>query len=349
MNKEAKKKGKGKPRNKHDLGYKQLLSFIEMFRQLIQGYTDEDWKEKLDYSRAQRVDKEYVLPDFKKKESDILYKVPLLDEEKEVFLFLLIEHQSTVDHSISFRLLFYLAHVWYDIYKNMTQNEQRAESFSLPPVFPIVLYNGNEPWTVKDTLRDIVQSGELFGDFLPSLRYHLVDISKQEELEKQANALAAVFLLEKENPNANLEETIKKAISWAENESNYELWKTFMKWVARFLQDHRNPSNKDILDDLDFENKNKEEITTMIETLPQRLIDQGAKTGYVKGHEKGLKEGLEKGLVKGEVLGLLKWSNIQHPGIMEKYKDRVQSAQTEVEIQSIEKEILQDIESRKNS
>ncbi len=87
----------------------------------------------------------------------------------------------------------------------------------------------------------------------------------------------------------------------------------------------------------------------MIETLPQRLIDQGAKTGYVKGHEKGLKEGLEKGLVKGEVLGLLKWSNIQNTGIMGKYKDRVQSAQTEVDLQSIEKEILQDIESRKNS
>ncbi len=116
--KDKKKKGKGKPRNKHDLGYKQLLSFIEMFRQLIQGYTDEDWKEKLDYSRAQRVDKEYVLPDFKEKESDIVYKVPLIDKEKnekEIFLFVLIEHQSTVDHSIAFRLLFYLTHVWYDM------------------------------------------------------------------------------------------------------------------------------------------------------------------------------------------------------------------------------------------
>ncbi len=340
MNKDKDKKKKGKPRNKHDLGYKQLLSFIEMFRQLIQGYTNEDWKEKLDYSRAQRVDKEYVLPDFKKKESDILYKVPLVDKEKnekEIFLFVLIEHQSTVDHSIAFRLLFYLAHVWYDIYKNMTPSEQRSESFSLPPVFPIVLYNGNEAWTVKNSLRDIVQSGEIFGDFLPSLKYHLIDISKQEELEKQANALAAVFLLEKENPNANLEETIKKAISWMKNEPNYELWKTLMKWVARFLQDHRNPSNKDILDDLDFENKNKEEITTMIETLPQRLIDQGAKTGY------------EKGLAKGEVLGLIQGIGYTYPEISQQYEMKVREAQTEQELRSIKEKILQDIESRKNS
>ncbi len=104
-----------------------------------------------------------------------------------------------------------------------------------------------------------------------------------------------------------------------------------MQWVVRFFQDRNDPSNKDIIDDFDFENKNKEEITTMIETLPGRLVEQG----FVKG------------LAKGEVLGLLKGMNIIYPGIIEKYKERVDNAQAEAEFQSLEKEILQDIESRK--
>jgi len=38
-------------------------------------------------------------------------------EPKEVLLYILLEHQSTVDHSIAFRVLAYLVNIWEDIYK----------------------------------------------------------------------------------------------------------------------------------------------------------------------------------------------------------------------------------------
>jgi predicted transposase YdaD len=94
------------PHDVHDRGYKLLLSFSKMFQQLIEGYVDADWKSRLDYSRSQRLDKTFILKGLEKQESDVLYQVPLRGEPgKEVYLYVLIEHQSTVDYSLAFRIL----------------------------------------------------------------------------------------------------------------------------------------------------------------------------------------------------------------------------------------------------
>ncbi len=149
----------------HDTGYRLLLSYWEIVQQLVEGYVDEDWAKKLDFENSERMDGTFILKDFQKKETDVLYKVKMLGEdgqssEEEIYLYLLIEHQSSVDYTLPFRILVYLTRIWTHIFDNTDQKEREKKSFRFPPVFPLVLYNGEREWTAASSMADIVSHGE---------------------------------------------------------------------------------------------------------------------------------------------------------------------------------------------
>lgn len=67
----------------------------------------------IDPSRMMRVDKSYVLPDFSRQEVDLVYLLELNGEE--VYFYVLLELQSSVDQSMPYRLLMYMTEIWRDI------------------------------------------------------------------------------------------------------------------------------------------------------------------------------------------------------------------------------------------
>lgn len=61
----------------HDSGYKRLFSNKTIFRQLIQTFVEEEWVPRLDFDRAERLDKSFVSEHYKETE----YDLPLLLEK----------------------------------------------------------------------------------------------------------------------------------------------------------------------------------------------------------------------------------------------------------------------------
>jgi len=283
------------PHDIHDRGYKLLFSFTKIFQQLIEGYVEGDWKSRLDYGKSQRIDKTFILKGLEKEESDILYKVPLLGEkEKEIFLYVLIEQQSTVDYSLAFRVLLYLVDIWTEVYKNTDEKSRRQKGFRLPPVLPIVLYNGSNPWTAETSLKGLVEEGEKFGDFIPNVRYHLIDIPRYdiEKLKEIGNSLSGVFLLEHESDE--LESSLKEALEMIAKEPNEELWKAIIEWIKPKLKQNLPEKAGEILENLDLEKYSRKEINTMLETMPRKMFDLGEQKGLQKGIQKGVKESIAK-------------------------------------------------------
>ena len=60
----------------------------------------------LDFSTLQRLDKSFITDDFKEKESDLIYKISF--NGQELYIYLLIEFQSTVDKFMAIRMLRYI-------------------------------------------------------------------------------------------------------------------------------------------------------------------------------------------------------------------------------------------------
>lgn len=124
----------------HDTGYKYLLSSKKIFKELLQSFVKAGWVDKIDASTLNLDDKTYILPDFSKKEADLVYHLEI--EGQQVIFYVLVELQSTVDFQMPHRLLFYMVEIWRDFLKNTPEEETKRKQFRLPAIVPLVIYNG---------------------------------------------------------------------------------------------------------------------------------------------------------------------------------------------------------------
>jgi predicted transposase/invertase (TIGR01784 family) len=109
---------------------------------------------------------------------------------KQVYIYVLFEHQSERDPWMALRLLGYMTRLWED---------QRKELGVLYPIVPIVLYHGDEPWTGAQfsELFD-PEAFELVAEHAPDFRFIVDDLGTQDDAALRARALtelAAVTLV----------------------------------------------------------------------------------------------------------------------------------------------------------
>ncbi|MCC8416610.1 MAG: Rpn family recombination-promoting nuclease/putative transposase, partial [Rickettsia endosymbiont of Gnoriste bilineata] len=76
----------------------------------------------------------FIESDLSETISDVLFSVKFNDQDG--YIFLLLEHQSTVDKMMAFRLFKYMINIC-DLY--LTTNPKAK---SLPLIYPLIIYNG---------------------------------------------------------------------------------------------------------------------------------------------------------------------------------------------------------------
>ena len=162
----------------HDRSYKLLFSHPEMVADLLRGFVREDWVQRLDFGSLEKVGGSYVADDLREREDDIIWRVRLQDQW--LYVYLLIEFQSTVDRYMAVRVLVYLGL----LYQDLIRTGQTADGGRLPPVLPVVLYNGSPRWDAAQDVGDLIVPvpGGL-ERYRPQLRYLLLDEGRFTEGE----------------------------------------------------------------------------------------------------------------------------------------------------------------------
>lgn len=181
----------------HDGAYKQLFSHPEMVEQLLRGFVQESWVQRLDYARLERVNASYVSEELLQRSNDIVWRVPLRrcdesaagEEPQWLYLYLLLEFQSRSDPWMALRLLTYLCL----LYQDLVRNAQLTPARKLPPVFPIVLYNGASAWNAERQLSELIDAPAGLAAWKPGFRYQLLDETRVEpqQLEHLRDNLVA--------------------------------------------------------------------------------------------------------------------------------------------------------------
>lgn len=88
-----------------------------------------------------------------------------------LLLYFLIDHKSSPGANTLLQLLGYMVRIW------VRHAGDRADALrTLPPILPVVVYHGAEPWTVSLSLRDTIAAPEIIKRHQPDFRYHLVDL-----------------------------------------------------------------------------------------------------------------------------------------------------------------------------
>lgn len=127
----------------HDNSYKLLFSFPELVRDLLTGFVQEDWVGQLDFSTLDKASHSYVINDLRDREDDLVWRVRWGDGW--LYVYLLIEFQSRVEHHMAVRIMTYLGL----LYQDLMRQKALTSKGRLPLVLPVVLYNGERRWRLQ--------------------------------------------------------------------------------------------------------------------------------------------------------------------------------------------------------
>uniref|UniRef100_A0A7C3E3G5 Rpn family recombination-promoting nuclease/putative transposase n=1 Tax=Gracilinema caldarium TaxID=215591 RepID=A0A7C3E3G5_9SPIR len=272
----------------HDYGYKDLFSHPQIIKELLTSCVKEFWVQDLDFSRASTIDKSFITASKKKLESDLIWRIPLKSGQ-EIYLYILLEFQSTVDHFMALRILRYLL----EFYSSLLKQDPKRKV--LPPVFPILLYNGEARWTAPENIADLIDNRNNL-DFMPQFRYFKIAENEfsTKELLSLKNLIGALFLVETTAPT-ELEGIFRHLRALLEHEQP-EVYRAFLSWLYNFFS---KPVPDWVREQLD-----PKEAPTMLATnlkkWEQELIQQGLQEGMFKGKQEGLQEGIQQGFYEGE-------------------------------------------------
>ncbi len=113
----------------HDHSYKQLFSHAELVRDLLIGFVQEDWIDDLDLSTLEKTNSSYVSDDLREREDDTIWRVRCRDEW--IYVYILIEFQSTVDRFMAVRLMTYIGL----LYQDLIRTGSLLDNGKLPPPY----------------------------------------------------------------------------------------------------------------------------------------------------------------------------------------------------------------------
>ena len=83
-----------------------------------------------DFGRIKQLNRSFISDELRTQESDMVFSVPFrspTETRQEVIVYLLIEHQSTVDPSMGLRLLSYMVQIWMEERRQAQEKQQKAE------------------------------------------------------------------------------------------------------------------------------------------------------------------------------------------------------------------------------
>ena len=288
----------GNERLPHDPAYKQFFSNPEMVESLLRDFVPEDFVRELDFSTLEQCSGSYVTDDLRERHDDIVWR--LRWKEKFIYVYLLIEFQSSSDPWMAVRILAYTALLWQDLIKSGAIREGEA----LPPVFPMVIYNGRSPWTAA---RDVVEllapvSGPL-ERYQPRQHYFLLDESQvSEELLHSGGLVAQLVRLERAREPEEVRRLVRELTVRLQGPEYARLRRAFTVWLGRVVL-KRSGITEDISELHDLR-----EVDAMLEERAAQWKDdyirQGVLMGLAEGRMEGLAEGRMEGLAEGEARGI---------------------------------------------
>ena len=186
-------------RKKHDELFRSLLNDKEEFVRFIKYFINPELK--LTKDSIQKYNRSFVTSKYKSRNSDIVYK------EKDRKVYYLIEHQSTIDYNMPYRMLEYS----YEIIRDTVEKENnKKKNYKYPNVIPIVLYTGNLKWKVPKVI-GFFRDG-LYKDVGLNFKYILIDTNdyNKEKLFNSENMVGLAMQAEKSNTNEEVTEVIEK-------------------------------------------------------------------------------------------------------------------------------------------
>jgi predicted transposase/invertase (TIGR01784 family) len=136
----------------HDKFFKLSLAEPRVVKEFFTEHLPPAVLAKVDLTALKLENRTFIDETYKDTEADIVYSTQV--DGVTAYLYLLCEHQSSVDDWIAFRL-------WGYITRLMETHRTKYPDSSLPLIYPMVVYTGQEPWDASLDIFSLFQDADL--------------------------------------------------------------------------------------------------------------------------------------------------------------------------------------------
>ncbi|WP_257461618.1 Rpn family recombination-promoting nuclease/putative transposase [Archangium lipolyticum] len=251
----------------------------------------------VDWSSLRREPGSVVDPELRETESDLLFSARLRTGHP-LLLYVLLEHQSSVDGWMALRMLRYV------VRQVERWRQEHPESVLLPLIIPLVMYHGSEgAWTAPRRVEELFElpeeEREQWRALVPRFEYLLDDLTAERE---------EALRMRSGPPLARLAWLVLR------HGRSGELARKLPEWVALFAQVQEGPEGAEHLvvliryllwvgDETVHEAArgvlhsvlDEQRAEELMRSYGEQLIERGLQQGLARGLEEGRQQGLSRG------------------------------------------------------
>jgi predicted transposase/invertase (TIGR01784 family) len=132
----------------HDAVFRRILGEPVNAASELRAVLPDTLVDRLDLDRLTQIPGSFVDADLRWRHSDLLFAVPM--RGRRAFIYVLVEHQSSEDPLMPFRMLRYVIRIW-DAYLR-----EHPKATRLPAVIPLVVCHNRSPWAASTQLLDLL-------------------------------------------------------------------------------------------------------------------------------------------------------------------------------------------------
>lgn len=277
----------------HDAVFKTFMTHPETARDFLAIHLPAPLRAQCDLSTLQLESSSFIDEELKETHSDVLWSVNTA--QGKGYVYALVEHQSTAQKNMTFRLMYYAFSAMHRHLKNVDNQ--------LPLVIPILFYHGERspyPYSMRwwEAFSHPALAKQLYFEALP-----LVDITvlSDDEIATHRRMAVLEFLQKHIRRRDLLELTDALARLLAPGYTTQSQFDAMMSYIAQaghsasLFVFFRRLARK--------VPQHKETLMTIAEWMEkerEKGIDFGRRLGMNKGRREGIKDGLRRGLDKGQ-------------------------------------------------
>ncbi|MES2015164.1 MAG: Rpn family recombination-promoting nuclease/putative transposase [Pseudomonadota bacterium] len=271
----------------HDLGYKLLFAHPELVRDLVAGFTPLGAVAEFDASAFERVNPVYVSDQFAEREDDIVWRVKL--GEQWLYIYILLEFQSGIDRWMALRMQVYIGL----LYQDLVKRAELSPATLLPPVLPIVLYNGRASWSASLDLGALIMPAPagLVG-LQASQHYLVIELHKLDPtmLADMRSVISLLFQMELSQEPDVTSDVLSTLATWLRDDARASLRRDVISWVERMMNSQFESVSETVPEHADVDRMVKK-FNTWADEFENRGLQKGLKKGVAQGVAQGREEG----------------------------------------------------------
>lgn len=280
----------------HDLFVRFTLGQPERAAAELRAVLPPEIVSRMDWSTLRREPGSVVDPELRETQSDLLFSAHLFGGQR-LLLYILLEHQSSVDGWMALRMLRYVvrqAEHW---------RKEHPESARLPVIVPLVMYHGVEgAWTAPRRIEELfelpdeAEVRERWLRLIPRFEYLLDDLTAERAeglMARSGPPLARLALLALRYGRS--EELGRRLASWAAlfaevhaAPEGLENLRVVVRYLFQVGDEPAREATKEVLRSVAGAQRTEE----VMMTVGEELMEQGRQKGVVEGRLEGRAEAI---------------------------------------------------------